>query len=105
METEGKRGTKHYAKEIITTSGVQWIYEKKDVSLAPTSIQLVRILIWKVEDKYRLELVLRRVLIRAGTLGWNCVEWVQEALQELERDGKALGTSVTVWQSVRDTAM
>ncbi|KAH8163620.1 hypothetical protein CIB48_g4622 [Xylaria polymorpha] len=105
IETEGKRGTRHHAKETITANGVQWIYEKKDVSLAPTSMQLVRVMVGKVEDKHRLESVLRRVPIRAGTLGWNCVGWVQEALQELERDGKALGTSVTAWQSVRDIAM
>ena len=64
-------------------------------------MELMRVMIGKVEDKHRLESVLGRVItIRAGTLGWNCVGWVQEALQELERDRKALGTSVIAWQSV-----
>jgi hypothetical protein len=75
------------------------------VSLAPTSMQLIRVVIGKVEDKHRLQSVLRRIPIRAETPGWNCVAWVEEALQQLERDGRALGTSVTAWQSVRDTAM
>lgn len=104
-ETEGKSGTKHHAKEIFTENGIQWLYEKKEVSLAPADMLLVRVMIGKVEDKHRLESVLGRVPIRGGTPGWNCVGWIQEALQELERDGKALGTSVTAWQSVRDIAM
>jgi hypothetical protein len=43
---------------------------------------------------YHLQSVLRRVPIIEETPGWNCVAWVEEALQQLERDGKALGTSV-----------
>ena len=105
IESGDKHGTRHHAKEIITANGVQWIYEKKDVSLAPTSMQLIRVVIGKVEDKHRLQSVLRQIPIRAETPGWNCVAWVKEALQQLERDGRALGTSVTAWQSVRDTAM
>lgn len=36
MESGDKQGTRHHAKETIAPNGVQWIYEKKDVSLAPT---------------------------------------------------------------------
>jgi hypothetical protein len=36
IESGDKHGTRHHAKETITPNGVQWIYEKKDVSLAPT---------------------------------------------------------------------
>jgi hypothetical protein len=54
IESEGKRGTRYYAKEIVTTDGARWIYEKKVVGLAPTSMQLVRVMIGKVEDEYRL---------------------------------------------------
>lgn len=105
IEAEGKHGTRHHAKETITANGSQWIYEKVTVSLAPNSMQLVRVMVGKVQNQHRLESVLSRVPIRSETPGWNCVGWLQEALQELESDGKALGTSRTEWQSVRDTAM
>jgi hypothetical protein len=69
---------------------------------------LVRILIGKVESAERLKSVLRETPIRAGESGldhWNCIEWLKEALDGLMRDRRALGSSVTDWKSVRDTAM
>ena len=66
---------------------------------------LVRIMIGKVKKMDRLESALRKVPIRQGQMGWNCVGWVKEALEALNADGKALGTSVTEWQAVRDGAM
>jgi hypothetical protein len=66
---------------------------------------LVRIMIGKVEKKDRLVTIMRNVPIKQGEPGWNCVIWVKEAIEALRADGKALGTSRTVWQYVRDTAM
>ncbi|KAI1824292.1 hypothetical protein F4861DRAFT_539175 [Xylaria intraflava] len=57
----------------------------------------------------RLVSVLEGVPVREPEPGWNCVEWVKEALMRLEKDEekdeKALGTSVLGWQAVRDAAM
>ena len=53
----------------------------------------------------RLEDILRNAPIRGNQDGWNCVEWVKEALSILTEDRKCLGTRVTDWQLVRDTAM
>ena len=74
IESGDKHGTRHHAKETITANGVQWIYEKKDVGLAPTSMQLIRVMIGKVEDKHRLQSILHRVPIRADARVELC--WV-----------------------------
>ena len=83
----------------------EWFFEEKDVTLLATSMLLVRIMIGKVEKIERLVSTLRKVPIRQGQMGWNCVGWVKEALEALNADGKALGTSVTEWQAVRDGVM
>lgn len=36
---------------------------------------------------------------------WNCVTWVKDALETLQVDGRALGTSQLDWKTVRDAAM
>lgn len=69
---------------------------------------LVRIMIGKVADMDRLIAAFENTPIRGGQPGydqWNCVAWIQEALELAQRDGKALGAAVTDWGSVRDTAM
>lgn len=53
-------------------------------------------MIAKIEDRDRMLQVLRGLPLRSGTRGWNCVGWVREALVELKRDGKALGTAVMI---------
>ncbi|KAI1418843.1 hypothetical protein F5Y12DRAFT_401581 [Xylaria sp. FL1777] len=105
------RGTRSHAREEVTVSGVPpvvhtvWTYEEKAITLYPTSMLLVRVLIAKVLDKNRVHTILRRIPIRSDTVGWNCVGWVQEAVEALIRDGKALGTSAKSWPAVRDIAM
>lgn len=66
---------------------------------------LVRVMIGKLENKERLVHVLRNTPIKQGQPGWNCVASVREVLEGLRADGKALGTSVTEWDRVRDGAM
>jgi hypothetical protein len=106
MEFENGRGTRYHAKERMTAAGQsEWYFEERDVTLLATSMLLVRIMIGKVEKMDRLASAVRRVPIRQGETGWNCVSWVKEALEALTADGKALGTSVTEWPVVRDGAM
>lgn len=73
--------------------------------MGPTAMILVRILIAKITDMRRLMSTLRAVPIRADQAGWNCVEWLKEALKSFTEDGKVLCTSVTDWKAVRDIAM
>ena len=40
----------------------------------------------------RLERIMHTIPIRQNKRGWNCVAWVQEALERLTADGKALCT-------------
>lgn len=90
---------------MITAGQSEWFFEERDVTLLATSMLLVRIMIGKIEKMDRLLSILRRVPIRQGQRGWNCVSWVREALETLDADGRALGSSVTEWQRVRDGAM
>ena len=71
----------------------------------PSNMQLVRVLVAKVKDLKRIERILRAIPIRQDVRGWNCVDWMREALEALSNDGKALGTAVTNWQTVRDACM
>lgn len=73
--------------------------------MAATAMILVRVLVGKVANTERLCSVLRSTNVKGNQPGWNCVVWVEEALQGLKEDGKALGTSKIDWTSVRDTAM
>jgi hypothetical protein len=105
LEDGGRRGMRYHAKERVTPSGSQWVFDEHDIPLAPTGMLLVRIMIGKVEDKARLVHVLRNTPIRQGQPGWNCVIWVKEVLEGLKAGGKAMGTSVLEWERVRDGAM
>jgi hypothetical protein len=92
---------------------MQWVwgFEERDISMGPTTMVLVRILIGKVKQKDRLETVLRSVPIGHSTVGWNCVQWVREALVALEHwhgNGIRLFESSAYqldWYQVRDTAV
>jgi len=97
---------RYHAKERSKQGGgSEWYFEERDCPLAPMNMLLVRIMVAKVEDNSRLISILRSTPIRQGERGWNCVWWFEEALEKLERDGKALGTSVTEWGKVRDGMM
>ncbi|KAJ9605999.1 hypothetical protein H2200_009848 [Cladophialophora chaetospira] len=56
---------------------------------------LVRVMIAKVEDKGAF----------LEVQGWNCVQWIKEALETLDKDKKALGRRVADWQTVRNAVM
>lgn len=82
-----------------------WQYEQRDISMKPSPRLLVRVTVAKIRNRRRLKAVLRDTPLRPEQEGWKCVEWVQEALRALDKDGSALGTSVSEWQTVRDWAM
>ena len=97
---------RYHAREKMQPNGhIEWQYENLGIPLTATHMLLARVLIGKVTDMNRLERILGEVPIRQGEQGWNCVIWVQEALQNLATDGKALGTAQLDWNTVRDTVM
>lgn len=106
VEAAGKMGARYHAKEAPRAGGgSEWRFEERQCELIATSMLLVRLLIGKVEDGNRLAEILRKTPIRQNQAGWNCVHWVKEALEGLKADGKALGTSIVEWETVRDQAM
>lgn len=82
-----------------------WQYEDLEVSLAQTSMLLVRVVVAKVKSRSRIQSIFEGTPLRPEVDGWNCVEWVKEALEAALKDGAALGTSANGWKSVRDKAM
>lgn len=73
--------------------------------MVPTSMLLVRIMVGKVKSMSRLRSIFESTPVRPEVEGWNCVAWVREALLAAIRDSRAMGTSASDWESVRDTAM
>lgn len=110
-KTEGRdaRGNRFHVKEKLTNVGGHlqriWKYEKRTIGTAATAMILVRITVAKVKDRDRLKSIFNRVPVRSDNPEWNCVEWVKEALANLQADGRALGTSCLDWETIRDTAM
>ena len=88
-----------------------WVYEEREIGMAPTSMILVRILIGRVKKRRNLEAVLRSIPVRYSQTGWNCVSWVQEVIQALYRHQEA-GDGIFEraafqldWDLVRETAL
>ncbi|KAI1270275.1 hypothetical protein F5Y18DRAFT_421766 [Xylariaceae sp. FL1019] len=98
-------GARFHAKEEAAVSGAVWNFEEKAIAMRPTNMQLVRVVVAKVVDRKRLLAILRGIPVRSDIAGWNCVGWVQEALEALIQDGKCLGTSAKSWTAARDAAM
>ncbi|OQE85797.1 hypothetical protein PENNAL_c0023G00891 [Penicillium nalgiovense] len=88
VETENSTGFCYHANESPKLGGgSEWHFEELECSLTATSMLLVRIMVGK------------------GRPGWNCVAWVKEALETLQADNKALGTSMLEWSIVRNVAI
>lgn len=105
-EVQGGHGIRYHAKEKPKQGGgSEWRFEEQECPLAPANMLLVLIMIAKVKDHRQLSNALRSTPIRQGLTGWNCVFWVKEALERLQRETKALGTKVIEWETVRDGAM
>jgi hypothetical protein len=72
----------------------EWEFEEAPTTILPARMIMVRILIAKIESRDRLAQVLRKVPIRQGQQGWNCVLWIKEALAELQMSTNIIGTSM-----------
>lgn len=109
--SSGGEGMRFHAKEVMTIAGEPptpqwvWIYEEKPISLQPTQMLLVRVLIGKVKDRHRLHAAFRHTRVQPEIPGWNCVSWAQDGFREVLKDKKALEKVVDDWDFVRDTAM
>lgn len=105
-EKDKTEGVRFHARESVTQErGYEWFFEERAVTMMSTQMILVRVLLAKIENKDKLVQILRQIPIRQGQEGWNCVFWVKEALENLERSKGVVGTSVIEWESVRDAAL
>lgn len=104
-EVDRAQGKRYHAIEKPKPGGgTEWYFEERDCHLTPTKMLLARVMVAKIEDSSRLIDVLRGTPVQ-NKPGWNCVTWIEEALANLQQDGKALGTSVIDWGKVRDAVM
>lgn len=88
-----------------TGNEAQWIFEDKQIPLAPADGLLVRVLVAKVVKAEVVKAICSRVPIPQADASWNSMSWVKYALDMLSSDFNALGTSKLDWLSVREGAM
>ncbi|KAI0101683.1 hypothetical protein GGR51DRAFT_563145 [Nemania sp. FL0031] len=85
----------------VKNSSGDWEYERvkvKDVKF--TTTLLARILVAKIEDEQRLTALFRRLPVVQNDPSWRCRTWVANALVEIEKDGKCVGTAELDWQKI-----
>lgn len=100
--TEGVPGFRYHVRN---TPAAGWKYEEEELKNVQNTINLLaRIVIAKVEDHSRLVAILRRLPVIQNDPSWRCRSWIGSALEELARDGKAVGTSHLDWAKVEATA-
>ncbi|KAI3399149.1 hypothetical protein diail_7728 [Diaporthe ilicicola] len=116
-EDSNSKGKRFHVKETMTAvdgrTKSRWVYEERDISMNPTAMILVRVVIGKVASAERVAAVLRQVPVRDNQSGWNCVWWLREALGMLRAGGggKALArsssssSSVPSWEEAGEAAM
>ncbi|GAP86622.1 putative putative conserved hypothetical protein [Rosellinia necatrix] len=81
-----------------------WRFEEVQLPMKPSSMQLVRIVVGRVQDMGQLRKIFEQIPVQPGTPGWN-YEWTKAALEAATQDGNALSASVPDWESVKSTAM
>ncbi|KAI5369202.1 hypothetical protein Slin14017_G000810 [Septoria linicola] len=102
-ETPSQVPGKRYHVRNTPTQG--WKYEEAELhNVRTTNNLLARILIAKVEDHERLVAILRSIPIVQNDPNWRCRSWIANALAELAKDDKAVGTSQLNWAVVEMTA-
>lgn len=90
---------------VKNTARKEWRYEEVGVNNVQNTVTLLaRIVIGKVKDGTRLIAILRGLSVVQNDPSWRCRTWVANALAELAKDGKALGTSQLDWAKVEETA-
>ena len=106
-EDDTSPGMRYHTKDKSGGPGQPsvWEYEERPIVARRSAMLLARILIGKVENRRQLEDVLRHVQVVQGDKSWNCVIWVKNALEALQSNRKAVGTSSLDWSKVRAASM
>ncbi|PHH66399.1 hypothetical protein CDD81_7454 [Ophiocordyceps australis] len=104
----GSRHIMYHAKENLVVSGDppqvrrQWAYVNDSDRAA---MLLVRIVVGKIVDRERLNDIFTQVPLGTDDPDYNCVFWMQDAFRRVLQDSQAVRTTVSSWESVRQTAM
>lgn len=105
-ENLNSRGKRFHVKNAdFNLAPLQWKFEEVGIPLIATAMLIVRVLVGKVENMERLQDTLRLVPVLQNDPAWNCVVWVQSALEALQIDAKAMGASQLEWKTIRNEAM
>lgn len=119
--TEESSPASSTASSSSTSSSATWTYAEQTMPTYDLML-LARVLIGKIRNPARLETILRGVPVPVVPLtekdrlnqkpGWNCVGWLQSALEALAEDSSATGRNSAMgkssnldWTAVRDAAM
>jgi hypothetical protein len=102
QETSNTKGFRHDAKQDIGCT--QWYYNVQNITTTAAQMLLVRVTFAKVEDTAQLNRTLAAVPIVQNDPSWTCRIWVKNAIAALEADGKSLGTKVTDWETLENSA-
>lgn len=82
-----------------------WQFEEAQVqNMRNPDNLLVRILIAKVKDEARLAEIFRNVPVVQDDPSWRCRTWVRNALEAINQDGRAVGTSILDWGQIETVA-
>jgi uncharacterized protein DUF6914 len=106
-EVEGGRAYRYHARQRFDPARpghIIWVYESLEIPLIQTSMLLGRIMIAKVTNSAQLHSTLAAVPIVQDDPSWTCRIWVKDAISALEADRKSLGTRITDWTTIEQTA-
>ncbi|KAK2756211.1 hypothetical protein FQN54_005619 [Arachnomyces sp. PD_36] len=107
-ETDTSQGKRYHVRQRQYTENgdlrTRWEYEELEIPTAPTRMVLVRITVAKIVKSERMQQILRGVPIVQNDANWTCRIWVRDALASLAADEGVLGTSITLWATVENTA-
>ena len=109
-EVEGGRAYRYHARQRVDPARpgrIIWVpvYESLEIPLVQTTMLLGRIMIAKVTcNSAQLHSTLAAVPIVQDDSSWTCRIWVKDAIAALEADRKSLGTQITDWTTIEQTA-
>ncbi|EGE07146.1 hypothetical protein TEQG_06134 [Trichophyton equinum CBS 127.97] len=95
-------GTRYHVKNNMLNV---WEYEEVKLRNVKNTLNLLaRIMIGKIEDEARLVKIFQEVPLVQNDETWRCRTWVKNALTAIEKDGKAVGTSILNWEKIEAKA-
>ena len=93
------------ARYHVKNSLLGWIYEETELENVQNTLNLLaRMLIAKIENEERLIALLRGLPVVQGDSNWRCRSWIANALAEIAKDGKCVGTAELNWPKIETLA-